>query len=145
MKILLQRVMQARVSVEDGELASIERGLLIFIGIERDDSQTDACRLAEKTAALRIFQDDHGKSNLSLKDVRGQALVVSQFTLAADLSRGNRPSFDSAAKPEEAIPLIKQYVESLLANGIPVKQGQFGAHMAVELINDGPVTYFLNS
>ncbi len=143
MKLLIQRVKRASVSVNDRSVSAIGVGLLIFIGVFKNDGKEQAAALAKKTAALRIFEDGNGKMNLSLKDVGGSALVVSQFTLAGDTSRGNRPGFDHAAGPETAKPLYEYFSECLQAEGLNVENGIFQADMAVELINDGPVTFVL--
>ncbi|MFC2064214.1 D-aminoacyl-tRNA deacylase [Chloroflexota bacterium] len=143
MRALLQRVTHASVSVDDQVIASIGPGLLILLGIEHEDGEEQAQFLANKTADLRIFEDQDGKTNLSILDTGGEALVVSQFTLYADTRKGRRPSFIKAALPEVASPLVDRYVELLAARGIPVKKGEFGAHMLVEIHNDGPVTIWL--
>jgi D-tyrosyl-tRNA(Tyr) deacylase len=140
MKAVLQRVSQASVSV-DGEIVSeIGEGLLILLGIAPEDTVGIAEKLADKVAHLRIFEDDADKMNLSLLDVNGQALVVSQFTLYADTSRGRRPSFIGAAQPEIAEPLVESFAEMLAERGVPTQMGIFGARMDVALVNDGPVT-----
>ncbi|NLH95898.1 MAG: D-tyrosyl-tRNA(Tyr) deacylase [Clostridiaceae bacterium] len=146
MRAVIQRVKRAGVVI-DGRLHSeISKGLLILVAVGNNDTQADADYLAEKTAQLRIFEDDGGKMNLSVKDVKGELLVVSQFTLYGDCRRGRRPSFTDSARPEKAIPLYEYYVEKLgqLA-GTDVKTGVFAAHMDVELVNDGPVTILLDS
>ena len=143
MKILIQRVSQAKVNVEEKEVASINKGYLALVGIEKDDNKTMAEYLAKKTANLRIFEDENGKMNLSILDVKGQILAVSQFTLAGNTSCGNRPGFDTAERPEIAKPLYEYFVECLKSYGIDVKCGIFQADMKVGLINDGPVTFML--
>lgn len=143
MRALLQRVTHASVSVDDQVIASIGPGLLILLGIEHEDGEEQAQFLANKTADLRIFEDQDGKTNLSVLDTGGEALVVSQFTLYADTRKGRRPSFINAALPEVASPLVDRYVQLLTARDVPVKKGQFGAHMLVEIHNDGPVTIWL--
>jgi D-aminoacyl-tRNA deacylase len=143
MRALLQRVSHASVSVEDKVIASIGPGLLILLGIGHDDGEVQAQFLANKTADLRIFEDNQGKTNLSILDTGGEALVVSQFTLYADTSKGRRPSFTHAALPETACPLVDRFVELLAARGVPTKNGEFGAHMQVKIHNDGPVTIWL--
>lgn len=145
MKAVLQRVSFGKVTVEDKVVASIDKGLVILLGIGPEDDTYKAEELAEKCARLRIFEDDAGKMNLSLLDVGGEAIVVSQFTLYADTSRGRRPSFVFAAKPELAEPLVEVFSVKMSAMGIAVQQGIFGAHMMVELCNDGPVTILLES
>jgi D-tyrosyl-tRNA(Tyr) deacylase len=140
----VQRVARASVTVEGKVVGAIERGLLILLGVTHDDGDEQAAWLANKVAGLRIFEDDEGKMNLSLLDVGGSALVVSQFTLYGDASRGRRPSFTAAARPEVAEPLCDRFVELLRDAGVTrVESGAFGAHMMVEIHNDGPVTLIL--
>jgi D-tyrosyl-tRNA(Tyr) deacylase len=143
MRIVIQRVSQAKVSVEGKTLAAVGRGLLIFLGIAPGDSPAEADFLAEKCAFLRIFEDGEGKSNLSVLDIKGEALVISQFTLYADARKGRRPSFTGAAAPDIAEPLVRHFTVCLNALGVPTRSGSFGAHMQVELINDGPFTIIL--
>ena len=143
MKLLLQRVKNANVSVEGKIVGKINQGLLIFVGIVKGDTPQQAEYLARKSANLRIFEDEQGKMNLSVKDVGGSALVISQFTLAGDCSRGNRPGFDNAARPDDAKSLYEYFSTQLKANGVPVENGIFQADMQVSLINDGPVTFIL--
>ncbi len=145
MRAILQRVGFGKVTVENQVVASIEKGLVILLGVGPDDTIAKAEELAEKSARLRIFEDDAGKMNLSLLDVGGEAIVVSQFTLYADTSRGRRPSFVYAAKPELAEPLVDVFAAKLRNLGVKTEQGVFGAHMLVELRNDGPVTILLES
>jgi len=140
MRAVVQRVRRGSVQVDDQTIASIERGYVILLGVGPVDTDAIAAALAKKIALLRVFEDDQGKMNLSIQDVGGQALVVSQFTLYADTSRGNRPSFINAAPPEIASPLVDRFAAHLASHGIPVQQGEFGAHMLVEIENDGPVT-----
>ena len=140
MRAVVQRVRRGSVQVDDRTIASIERGYVILLGVGPADTDAIAAALAKKIALLRVFEDDQGKMNLSIQDVGGQALVVSQFTLYADTSRGNRPSFINAAPPEIASPLVDRFAAHLASHGIPVQQGEFGAHMLVEIENDGPVT-----
>jgi len=140
MRAVVQRVRRGSVQVDDQTIASIERGYVILLGVGPADTDAIAAALAKKIALLRVFEDDQGKMNLSIQDVGGQALVVSQFTLYADTSRGNRPSFINAAPPEIASPLVDRFAAHLASHGIPVQQGEFGAHMLVEIENDGPVT-----
>lgn len=143
MKVLVQKVLSASVEVNQKTVSQINRGLLLFIGIEKDDTAAQADYLAKKVAALRIFEDENKKMNLSVQDVNGELLAVSQFTLAADLSRGNRPGFDSAAAPKEAEKLYEYFVEQLKKQNLPVQTGIFQADMSVKLINDGPCTFLL--
>lgn len=143
MRLVLQRVRRGQVSVDGRPVAAIERGLVILVGVGHGDSEEQAEALAEKVATLRIFEDAQGKTNLSLQDVGGQALVVSQFTLYADTRKGRRPSFIDAALPEAAEPLVRRFAEGLAARGVPTQTGVFGAHMLVEIENDGPVTIVL--
>ncbi|MEO9650751.1 MAG: D-aminoacyl-tRNA deacylase [Roseobacter sp.] len=145
MKALLQRVTRASVSVQQDEIAKIGPGLLIFICAMPNDTAEVADKMAAKIAKMRLFKDDEGKMNLSLAQTGNSALVVSQFTLAADTSRGNRPGFSGAAKPAEAETLYLQFVDSLRHLDIPVETGRFGADMAVNLNNDGPVTIWLDT
>ncbi|HMP39521.1 MAG TPA: D-aminoacyl-tRNA deacylase [Roseiflexaceae bacterium] len=145
MRAVLQRVGHAAVHVAGVEVGAIGHGLLILLGVGSADSADDALMLAQKTATLRIFADSAGRFNCSLLDVGGAALVVSQFTLYADMRRGRRPSFIPAARPEQAEPLVLQYAEALRSQGIYVATGQFGAEMQVSLVNDGPFTIILTS
>lgn len=145
MKALLQRVSEAHVEVVGETVGTIGRGLLILFCAERADTEADADTLARKIAKLRIFADENGKMNRSLLDTGGGALAVSQFTLAADLSRGNRPGFSNAAPPETGEALYGYFCERLRDQGIPVETGRFAAHMAVHLVNDGPVTIWIDS
>ena len=145
MKAVIQRVKSASVSVDDKIIGEIATGLLILIGVEQSDAQDDLNYLVKKTIGLRIFKDDNKNMNLSIKDIGGEALVVSQFTLCADTSRGRRPSFIKAANPEEADSMYQQFCEQLIMNNISVKTGKFGAMMDVSLVNDGPVTIILDS
>lgn len=143
MKILVQKVLNASVTVNGQKVSKIKNGLLLFVGVEKGDSESQADYLAKKTANLRIFEDENNKMNLSIIDVKGEILAVSQFTLAADLSRGNRPGFDGAACPEDAKPLYEYFVKQLENYGISVQTGIFQADMKVELLNDGPCTFIL--
>ena len=145
MRAVIQRVSRASVTV-DGQIAGkIDRGLLVLLGITYADTEAAADYLAEKIAGLRIFEDDGGKMNLSVTDVGGAALVVSQFTLYGDVRRGKRPSFDDAARPEQARKLYEYFVERIRALGLRCETGRFQEMMQVELINDGPVTILLDS
>jgi len=143
MRALIQRVTRAAVSVDGQQIGQCHKGLLILICAMQGDTEAQADQIAAKIAKLRIFKDDEGRMNRSILDIGGSALVVSQFTLAADTSRGNRPGFSAAAAPEEGRRLYTHFAASLAALGIPVETGEFGADMAVELVNDGPVTIWL--
>jgi len=143
MRALIQRVKYAKVSVQDQITAEIERGLVILLGVGHEDSEAQAAFLVEKIANLRIFEDSEGKMNLSLTELKGEAIVVSQFTLYADTRKGRRPSFTDAALPDLARPLVDRFIELLRAQGISTGQGVFGAEMLVEIHNDGPVTIWL--
>lgn len=143
MKVLIQRVSKASVTVDQQTISQIGKGLLILLGVGHGDGEEQAAFLAEKTANLRIFEDEQGKTNLSILDVEGEAIVVSQFTLYANTSKGRRPSFIEAALPEVAEPLVDRFAEFLRRHGVPTQTGKFGAHMDVEIHNDGPVTIWL--
>ena len=144
MRVVLQRVKSASVAVEDEMISEVGPGLLLFVGVAVSDGKAEADWLAEKLAGLRIFNDEEGKMNLSVRDVGGEVLAVSQFTLLADTKKGKRPSFVGAAPPEEAEPLFDYLCERLRAAGVvSVKTGSFGAMMDVALVNDGPVTIVL--
>lgn len=143
MKIIIQRVLKASVEVEGETVGSIDKGFLILFGAAVNDTEADCVRLAEKISKLRIFEDENGKTNLGIKDVGGEILSVSQFTLLADCSHGNRPSFINAARPETAVPLYEKFNDELRKHGLHVETGIFGADMKVELINDGPFTVIL--
>ncbi|MGB9595225.1 MAG: D-aminoacyl-tRNA deacylase [Candidatus Poribacteria bacterium] len=145
MRAVIQRVSKASVSVDHQIVSSIAKGLLVLLGVGEDDDNSDAIYLAEKTAGLRIFEDTEGKMNLSVSDIGGEILVISQFTLYADCRKGRRPSFTDAAKPEKAIPLYSNYISALKNMGLKVETGIFQAYMEVELVNDGPVTIMLDS
>lgn len=143
MRAVVQRVSQASVMVDEQVVGRIERGLMILLGVKTGDTESKAKWLAHKIAGLRIFSDDEGKFNLSVQDVDGSALVVSQFTLYGDARKGRRPSFTDAASPDMAEPLMTRFVEFLRAEGLMVESGVFGAIMQVEIHNDGPVTLIL--
>ena len=143
MRVLLQRVSKASVTVDGQTISAIGNGLLILLGIGHGDGEEQAKFLAEKIANLRVFEDDQGKTNLSILEVTGEAIVVSQFTLYADTRKGRRPSFIDAALPDVAEPLVERFAELLRNHGVPTQTGKFGAHMEVEIHNDGPVTIWL--
>lgn len=145
MRAVLQRVSSARVTVDGTEVGAIGPGLLVLLGVERDDTAADVGRLADKVRDLRIFDDDQGRLNRSVVDVAGSVLVVSQFTLYADCSRGRRPSFVRAARPEDAVALYEAFVARLRASGVTVATGAFRAMMQVSLVNEGPVTLILDT
>jgi D-tyrosyl-tRNA(Tyr) deacylase len=141
LKAVVQRVTQAVVRVDGKEVSSISKGLLVLLGLEKGDTREALVRLAERLPRYRFFADDTGKMNLSLADIGGGVLVVSQFTLAGNLAKGLRPSFDRAMPPGDAAELVSLFAASMSAAGIEVAEGVFGAHMEVELVNDGPVTF----
>lgn len=145
MRALVQRVSEARVDVGARCVGAIQYGLLVLFCAVDGDETGDAQRLASKIAKLRIFEDDVGKMNRCVADISGAILVVSQFTLAADTRKGNRPSFISAARPDAAVPLMDEFVRSLKELDLPVETGEFGATMAVHLVNDGPVTIWIDT
>jgi D-tyrosyl-tRNA(Tyr) deacylase len=145
MRVVVQRVSEARVRVDDAVVGAVGAGLCILLGIARGDDAAEAERLAGKIARLRVFPDEAGKLDRSLLDTGGAALVVSQFTLLADTEKGNRPSFTEAAPPEEAQPLYERFCEALRELGVEVATGVFGASMRVEILNDGPVTIILGA
>ncbi|MCP4650814.1 MAG: D-tyrosyl-tRNA(Tyr) deacylase [PVC group bacterium] len=145
MRILVQRVKKAKVTVDDCIIAEINQGLLVFVGIGKDDTQSDLEYLARKITGLRIFEDEQGKMNLNIQQAGGDILSVSQFTLYADMKQGNRPGFDASADPQTAKSLWLEFNSLLKNSGIEVKEGVFAAHMQVELVNNGPVTIWLDS
>lgn len=144
MRAVIQRVSRAQVRVDGEAVASIDRGLVVLVGVAKGDTIGDATALGAKIAALRVFTDPAGKMNLCLAEVGGAAIVVSQFTLVADTRRGRRPSFTGAEDPALAAPLIAGVAAAIAAAGVPVQAGRFGAHMEVDLVNDGPVTLVLD-
>ncbi len=144
MRVLIQRISRGSVKVDQHYAADeIQQGLMIFLGIGKDDTAEKAAILAKKISNLRVFSDDDGKMNLSVKDIGGKAIVVSQFTLYADTKKGNRPSFINAGPPDIADSLVNYFANLLNQEGVPTQQGEFGAHMMVELVNDGPVTIWI--
>lgn len=145
MRAVLQRVSEASVEVDERMVGRIDRGLLVLLGVGDDDGDEDARAMAEKVAGLRCFSDDEGKFNLSLEDIGGGVLAISQFTLFGDCRKGRRPSFTGAARPEPAAALYESFVGFLRERGLEVATGEFGAHMRVRLTNDGPVTLLLDT
>ena len=143
MKLVIQRVDKASVTIENKLYSSINKGLLVLFGVEKDDSEDMLEYFAQKLIKLRIFEDERGKMNKSVLDIEGEILVVSQFTLCADCKKGTRPSFDNAKEPKVAKEYYEKFVEILKKSGINIKTGVFGAHMQVELVNNGPVTIIL--
>lgn len=143
MRVVIQRVKHGRVSVGGSSVAEIDLGVVVLLGIGHGDSEEQAKYLVQKIANLRIFEDEQGKINRSLLDVGGEAIVVSQFTLYADTRKGRRPSFTDAAHPEIANPLVDVFVNLMTEAGVPTQKGEFGAHMLVEIANDGPVTIWI--
>ena len=140
MRAVVQRVSRGSVSVDGKVVGAIGRGVIVLVGVTHDDTEDQAEWLARKIAGLRIFEDDAGKINAGLLDVDGAALIISQFTLYADVRKGRRPGFTDAALPEVAEPLVEHFTQAMRGHGVPVKTGVFGAHMMVEIHNDGPVT-----
>ena len=145
MKVVLQRVASASVSIDTKIVGRIGQGLVVLIGVANGDTEKDAQYIAQKTVGLRIFADDAGKFNLSIQDIKGELLVVSQFTLLADTRKGRRPSFMDAASPAEAEALIERFVAEVRASGLKVETGRFQQYMNVEIHNDGPVTIVMDS
>lgn len=145
MKVVIQRVSESHVKVDGKIVGEIGNGLMLLVGINEEDSETDADWLVQKILNLRIFGDDEGKLNLSVQDIKGEILCISQFTLIADYKKGNRPSFIKAAKPDKAIPLFEYFKKEISKSGLKIEAGIFGADMKVSLINDGPVTIVMDS
>ena len=145
LRAVVQRVSRARVVVEGEVVGQIGRGYVVLLGVSREDDEAAADYLAEKVAGLRVFEDEAGKMNLSIQEVGGAVLAVSQFTLYGDVRRGRRPGFDRAARPEQAEPLYQRFVARLREAGLHVETGRFQTHMVVELVNDGPVTILIDS
>ena len=145
MRAVVQRVASSRVTVDERVTGEVKKGLLVLLGVTHDDTSKDVDYMVDKVTNLRIFEDENDKMNLSLKDIGGEVMAVSQFTLYGDARKGRRPSFSDAARPDVANPLYEDFVEKLRAQGITVGTGEFGAHMMVELTNDGPVTILLES
>lgn len=143
MKVVLQRVSEASVEVSNQKISSTGPGLLLLVGADKGDSAANADFLADRCLGLRIFEDDAGKMNLSVADINGEIMAVSQFTLSADISKGRRPSFSTAMEPVEAKQLFDYFVDKLRAGGLNVKTGEFGAKMVVSLVNQGPVTFVM--
>lgn len=145
MRAVVQRVSSSKVTVDERVTGEVKKGLLVLLGVTHDDTSKDVDYMVDKVTNLRIFEDEDDKMNLSLKDIKGEIMAVSQFTLYGDARKGRRPSFSNAARPDIANPLYEEFVEKLRAQGITVGTGEFGAHMMVELTNDGPVTILLES
>lgn len=143
MKALIQRVKRASVKINNELYSSIDKGILVFLGVEKSDEKENAEKLADKILKLRIFEDENEKMNLSIKDIKGEILVVSQFTLCGDCKKGTRPSFDKAANPEKAVDLYEFFISVLKSHNIRIEHGKFRAMMDVELVNDGPVTFLI--
>ena len=145
MRLVVQRVDNASVTIENELFSSIGQGYLILFGAEKGDTKAQAEWLANKVSVLRCFSDENGKMNLSIKDIQGEMLIVSQFTLAGDVKKGTRPSFDKAMAPNEANEMYEYFISKVREQNIPVKTGVFGAHMEVKLLNNGPVTFVLDA
>jgi D-aminoacyl-tRNA deacylase len=145
MKALIQRVSEAKVTVNSNLVSGIGRGLLVFLGVEKGDTEQDIEYLVKKISQLRIFENEQQKMNLSVQDIKGEVLVISQFTLSADCRKGNRPSFDNAEEPTKAEAFYLKFAGRMAESGLSTSTGKFGAHMMIHLINDGPVTIVLDS
>ncbi|MFC0345246.1 D-aminoacyl-tRNA deacylase [Epilithonimonas hispanica] len=145
MKVVLQRVSEANVKVDNEVVGKIEKGLMLLIGVDENDENTDADWLVKKILDVRVFSDEDGKMNHSVKDINGEILCISQFTLISDYKKGNRPSYIKAARPDKAIPLFEYFKEEMKKSGLKTESGIFGADMKVSLINDGPVTLVFDS
>ena len=145
MRLVVQRVDNASVTIENELFSSIGQGYLILFGAEKGDTKAQADWLANKVSVLRCFPDENGKMNLSIKDIQGEMLIVSQFTLAGDVKKGTRPSFDKAMAPNEANEMYEYFISKIREQNIPVKTGVFGAHMEVKLLNNGPVTFVIDA
>ena len=145
MKLVVQRVDNASVTIGNELFSSIDRGYLVLFGAEKNDTKEQADWLANKLCVLRCFPDENEKMNLSIKDINGEMLIVSQFTLCADIKKGTRPSFDNAMKPDEAKIMYEYFISKVKEHDIPVKTGVFGAHMQINLLNNGPVTFIINA
>ncbi len=145
MRLVVQRVDNASVSIENELFSSIGQGYLVLFGAEKGDTKAQADWLANKVSVLRCFSDENGKMNLSIKDIQGEMLIVSQFTLAGDVKKGTRPSFDKAMAPDEANEMYEYFISKVKEQNIPIKTGVFGAHMEVKLLNNGPVTFVIDA
>ena len=145
MKALIQRVSRADVTIDGKTAGHIQKGILVFLGVEKGDTEKDLAHIVKKVVSLRVFSDNEGRMNLSVKDIGGEVLVVSQFTLAADCRKGSRPSFDKAETPEKAKAMYEQAIAMISREGITVDSGEFAADMQVSLVNNGPVTFLLDS
>ena len=145
MRIVVQRVQKASVTIDNELYSEIKKGYLVLFGAEKDDVVSQADWLSNKVSVLRCFPDEQGKMNLSIKDIQGEMLIVSQFTLCGDIRKGTRPSFDKAMKPDEANKMYEYFIQKVKEQGIPVKTGVFGADMKIDLLNDGPVTFVIDA
>ena len=145
MRAVVQRVSNSSVTVDQNVIGKIDRGIMVLLGVNDDDNSKDVEYLVDKIVNLRIFEDENEKMNLSLLDIKGDLLVVSQFTLYGDCRKGRRPNFTDAAKPDIAIPLYEEFIDKAKKYGIKVETGEFGAHMSVDIVNDGPVTLLIDS